>query len=144
MQKENYHSVNNENSCQFALQINNLFNVPCMLMLNLVKIMRMPRCTFASKASIQTRRLPMQAIYILSFAIATILLPASSYAEDRYECQLRCSAEKDSRGANCTSTNQKQDQCKKKNEETTAACLKSCPPAPPSTPFDLQNSLRSK
>lgn len=84
----------------------------------------------------------MQAAYILSFAIVMILLPASSYAEDRYECQLRCTSEQDSRNANCPS--QKQEPCMKKNEETAAACLKSCPPAPPSTPFDLQNSLRTK
>lgn len=86
----------------------------------------------------------MQAIYILSLAVVMIVLPMSSYAEDRYECQLRCTSESDNRNANCASSGQKREQCMKKNEDTTAACLKNCPPAPPSTPFDLQTPRRSK
>ncbi len=87
-------------------------------------------------------------IVILSMAVAVALLSNAVYAEDKYECQFRCSNEKYDRNINCpspqaTSTaSPKRDQCLKSSQFFFDACFKSCPPAPKQLPCDMQAALK--
>ncbi len=80
----------------------------------------------------------MKLFFILAMAAMT-LLPSGSFAEDRYECLLRCSAERDSRNADCpspydSSNSSQRDQCLKISQTAYTECFNNCPPPPPSPP----------
>lgn len=88
--------------------------------------------------------------YFLFAAAAMLVQSSAGAAEDRYECQLRCSSDQDERYANCRATygtpqlKQKQEKCFKDSQTVSTACLKQCPPSPPSTPYDAQPQPQSK
>jgi hypothetical protein len=73
-------------------------------------------------------------LYLFITAFAT-LLPDAGFAEDRYECLLRCSAEQDLRDTACypidapPTTSDAQAQCEKKNMALYIRCFRSCPPS---------------
>lgn len=78
----------------------------------------------------------MRPIYFLCIAAAMVLLPGASFAEDRYECILRCSAEKDTRNADCPSpyegsgSSDQRARCMKSSQATYIDCFNRCPPPP--------------
>lgn len=80
----------------------------------------------------------MRPLYFL-FIAPMVLLPGASFAEDRYECILRCSAEKDTRNADCPSPYEGSDSsdqrasCMKSSQAMYSDCFNRCPP-PPFTP----------
>lgn len=84
---------------------------------------------------------------ILFIAVSTVLSSAA-FAEDRYDCQFRCSNEKYDRNVNCPpalgspTSNQNRDQCVKVSKAFFDACLKSCPAAPHIMPCDMQALVR--
>ena len=89
-------------------------------------------------------------IVFLAMAVAVALLSNSVYAEDKYECQFRCSNEKYDRNINCPSSqatstpSAKRDQCLKSSQVFFDACSKSCPPAPKHLPCDIQAAISMK
>lgn len=96
----------------------------------------------------------MRPIYILFIALAMNLLPGTSFAEDRYDCVLRCSAEKDTRNIDCPSSSgssansnsaRTQAQCMQASEAAYINCFRRCPPPlfSPSAASGKQNSSPS-
>lgn len=79
------------------------------------------------------------------FAAAMVLQSGAGAAEDRYECQLKCSSEQDQRYTNCRATyaTKQKEECFKDSQTKSAACLKKCPASPPSNPYDEQPQPRS-
>ncbi len=82
----------------------------------------------------------MRPIYFLITALAMMLLSGTSFAEDRYECILKCSAEKDTRNVDCPSpyesstSNEERARCMKRSQDIYIDCFNHCPPpqyAPP-------------
>lgn len=74
-------------------------------------------------------------IFLCSLMTAlTALLPNPCFAEDRYECMLRCSAEQDLRDTACypidapPTSSDAQAQCEKKNMALYSKCVRTCPP----------------
>jgi hypothetical protein len=76
----------------------------------------------------------MRPTIFLFMTALTALLPAASFAEDRYECLLRCSAEKDFRDSACYPTDapptpsDEQAQCETRSMALYTVCFRDCPP----------------
>ncbi len=92
-------------------------------------------------------------IFLSLFMTAfTVLLPVTSFAEDRYECLLRCSAEQDLRDTACypidapPTPSDEQAQCEKKNMALYTQCFRGCPPLqirPPAPAVQPSTSIQS-
>lgn len=79
----------------------------------------------------------MRPIYILLMAIAMNLLPAASFAKDRYDCITKCAEEKNARDMACpssfdsnanSSSSRLNGQCMQKSEAIYSKCFNRCPP----------------
>ncbi len=85
----------------------------------------------------------MRPLDALCLVAATLLLPGVclglSYGDDRYECQLRCAAERDTRIADCPSpygsadSGQERAECMKNSQAAYLDCVRGCPPPPPAS-----------
>lgn len=78
----------------------------------------------------------MRTTHMLFAAMATLLLPGASFAEDLTACQANCAAAKESRNMDCPSpydvsdSGQERHQCIKDNETAYEDCIDHCPPPP--------------
>ncbi len=79
----------------------------------------------------------MRPSYILLMATAMNLLPVTSFAEDRYDCITKCSAEKSIRDSACpwsseldtnSSSSRRNSRCMQKSDSAYSLCFNRCPP----------------
>ena len=75
----------------------------------------------------------MRLLPILFLAIAMLLRSGTGFAEDRYDCVIKCSSEKETLNMDCPSpydsANSGQDRslCLKNNQAAFRACINRCP-----------------
>ena len=77
----------------------------------------------------------MQLLPVLFLSIAMLLRSGASVAEDRYECVIRCSSEKETLNMDCPSpydsanSGQDRSRCLENNQAAFLACFNRCPPS---------------
>lgn len=77
----------------------------------------------------------MRSLPIHCMAIAMILLPGVSVAEDYQECMARCAQERETRNMDCPSpydtTEEKRNECLNESKDDYESCTSDCPSPPP-------------
>jgi hypothetical protein len=81
----------------------------------------------------------MRQIYFLTISMFMLLVPCAACADDYQDCISSCSAERDSKNADCPSpydtSEQQRDECIKSNQAAYEECVIQCPaPATPAPP----------
>lgn len=86
----------------------------------------------------------MRPLSTLIMAIAMIILPGASIADDYDDCRLNCASERDTRNMDCPSpydaSDEKRSECMNDSQADYQNCINDCPAPPPISPSGEQGS----